>query len=1308
MVPHQHGRPERDRQLDMTEDEREAAGSDGGEQGLDSEGEDFPDLPYDGQLDQEHEDQIFSPINSIGNLSVGNSAEFFLEQNKVVQTTQENILLEVQSTRNWDHFDDPLENLPVIGFPVNKMTTSTPRVTLNQALFSHLSMEDLTNGPDIDAETIPDTSFTESLEEVKGNNSQIGGEGSFELWPEHGTPRKGSLIPLADELKNEKYALRQQIHLSLPNPNIIVTKVFPNKAVPKNVNQMMNSDSQEQIQKTTNAHHSSSGKPVVTANNLRYGRGQLNHPIPDVSKVEPRIRFPKENSYKPPKGRGSPQKSIAGSMSPLIFKSPAEIVKEVLLSNSDDPSMPNFTTANAKVPEEFKSPKQATMLVSQLQEDYNRLLTKYAEAENTIDRLRLEAKVNLYADPPKPSHSIQTGVVHQGSKFVTLTIPKVQKAEMGHSPEPLLEPFLNSERHPAESPSTVQNPEKGRGERLAQALATSVKEFQYQVDQFESSIQSGRMSPHEQLQRFCKLRQKQEALERGYLKSREEHQHLQQQGTKLGVFDPNRDIEGEIFRLGMRLEDLKDQIDQAMQSQPSPVPPPVPPLSMALSSLTDPMTQPPTPSAQIPVPAAHTPHPQNSWPALERTAGSSKADVSSISGDSEPEESTPHPEVLPIPIRQKHQKVEGQYSTLLEHYDRFRELPEMILPKSEQDDPSELTPRTNEHQKSPSVDESTPAIRPEPVEMKTDPLAFTPDRLRDWPKLVDATTSPWNQSVSSHSREPERVRASKPELGVSSHSSNARKDKNKHSDLQPQNATTHMKTVSPQERILSPETDSGFIGSECSRFTPAVHSPEHLKSRLVPSRFTRQVVSSNSSLRQSSPETPERKYSQSILPPKVTPVARKQRNNMDLSEARYPEPWVENRASELGHDSSVSPSESENDRRGAVHTSMWPRSKWQTKKFPTSVSPRTSPQRMKAQKVSEGTELGPVHQEAIQALQDEVSRIKEKLEESLRWPRPNSGRATLPTSRQAECEFGRRQRSSILSESPEQFQDVLAHAKKPDDQWQPSSLRARHELEISSDSDHSPPAPRMQSPRPTPAETFIQPLGSQRLGTVTFKGPYTGKEYSVLVPGLSTSRGNQHSTACRNCSPVETRRRSSAGVRSLTDEAFASTTQPCPQCRRERQQSFHGSTPADRTNSASAPADRIPGSPLSNSTTSETRPMFIAGSPFPFVSYVPYSPTILYCLPTSSEAAVSSPESRLYLPTSYSLMQINPKLDVGFQQPRRHRSFSLDATGVDTLNLSLGHAIEAACRLKLTSSRMARSLTADLDHCRGLRKSLLY
>lgn len=98
----------------------------------------------------------------------------------------------------------------------------------------------------------------------------------------------------------------------------------------------------------------------------RYGRGQLNFPLPDFSKVEPRVRFPKaeESGYKPPKGRVAPQKSFAAGEAPLVFKSPAEIVREVLLSSTEGPAPPR---PNAKVPEEFKSPQQATELVHQLQ-----------------------------------------------------------------------------------------------------------------------------------------------------------------------------------------------------------------------------------------------------------------------------------------------------------------------------------------------------------------------------------------------------------------------------------------------------------------------------------------------------------------------------------------------------------------------------------------------------------------------------------------------------------------------------------------------------------------------------------------------------------------------------------------------------------------------------------------------------------------------------------------------------------------------------------------------------------------------------
>ncbi|KTF83029.1 hypothetical protein cypCar_00011437 [Cyprinus carpio] len=69
------------------------------------------------------------------------------------------------------------------------------------------------------------------------------------------------------------------------------------------------------------------------------------------------------------------------------------------------------------------------------QEDYNRLLTKYAEAENTIDRLRLEAKVGftdcvgLCSEPPKPSTAILSGVIQEGSKVITLNFPQAQRAE---------------------------------------------------------------------------------------------------------------------------------------------------------------------------------------------------------------------------------------------------------------------------------------------------------------------------------------------------------------------------------------------------------------------------------------------------------------------------------------------------------------------------------------------------------------------------------------------------------------------------------------------------------------------------------------------------------------------------------------------------------------------------------------------------------------------------------------------------------------------------------------------------------------
>lgn len=100
---------------------------------------------------------------------------------------------------------------------------------------------------------------------------------------------------------------------------------------------------------------------------LKYGRGRLNYPLPDFSKVGPRVKFPKDENYRPPKSRNKNRQQ--GPTRPLIFKSPAEIVRDVLMSSGErsltnDPSLAHPIT---RVPQEFQTPEQATELVHQLQ-----------------------------------------------------------------------------------------------------------------------------------------------------------------------------------------------------------------------------------------------------------------------------------------------------------------------------------------------------------------------------------------------------------------------------------------------------------------------------------------------------------------------------------------------------------------------------------------------------------------------------------------------------------------------------------------------------------------------------------------------------------------------------------------------------------------------------------------------------------------------------------------------------------------------------------------------------------------------------
>lgn len=122
------------------------------------------------------------------------------------------------------------------------------------------------------------------------------------------------------------------------------------------------------VKKVVSQHNQGANLPGRSSSDApKYGRGRLNYPLPDFSKVGPRVRFPKDENYRPPKSRG--HKRQQGPTRPLIFKSPAEIVRDVLLSGGETALANDTSLAHplTRVPQEFQTPEQATELVHQLQ-----------------------------------------------------------------------------------------------------------------------------------------------------------------------------------------------------------------------------------------------------------------------------------------------------------------------------------------------------------------------------------------------------------------------------------------------------------------------------------------------------------------------------------------------------------------------------------------------------------------------------------------------------------------------------------------------------------------------------------------------------------------------------------------------------------------------------------------------------------------------------------------------------------------------------------------------------------------------------
>ncbi|XP_024618145.1 AT-hook-containing transcription factor isoform X3 [Neophocaena asiaeorientalis asiaeorientalis] len=1127
----------------------------------------------------------------------------------------------------------------------------------------------------------------------------------------------------------------KRTHISpKPLPSQFTGSISPLKSPPRPARQ----DRPPPRPGATLAGHSSSDTP-------KYGRGRLNYPLPDFSKVGPRVKFPKDETYRPPKARNH-SRLPEGPARPLIFKSPAEIVRE-LLSNSgevcpgEDPPPTHPTT---RLPQEFQTPEQATKLVHQLQEDYHKLLTKYAEAENTIDQLRLGAKVNLYLDPPQPSHSIHKGTMPQGTKVLSFTIPQPHSVERWPGPAKGLQtseasgwPSAEGDLNPSSPPSTPalgwlpDDPGIAKNQpsaEQAQELTSRASQFLAKVESFVELLQAGQLTPQDQLKVFQQLKAVHAALEEEYLKACRE-QHLAQQlagstGTP-GRFDPGRELEAEIFQLGIRLDELKDHIDQnqqepepagsdlALDSSPAVPSPPQP------TGLPPPLEQAPTPAIQTLCPeldainaGLHPLHVN-----LDLSATSNEVEDRLLG--------------LPTPLGHKELRVEHDFHSLLERYLSVKSLPEALRLEEEGEGqghtlevegpasapgkaaatrlPTRQPPAQAERSHGGPVEETVEQM----ASVKPADFHASVGRDRHLQGLDKAEAAP-----SGPSRPPPPQGTKSAESHQSSLTSLEGSGISERLPLKSlcQAGGPHLE----EPWMASPETDSGFVGSETSRVSPLTQTPEHRFSQIstrgtLAQSFTPSVPRDATSHRQTRGLPVPRRASEPIiprnraqrLPPGQDSPLGQRAPSFCLERALVAEMVVpgsefkgrKQLSEQLPHGATISP--------------------------PPTLAPAAAvPPHGPAETTSTFLLTRTGRDQAIRELQEEVSRLRLRLEDSLhqhlqgspKRPASNFDHPARARDQPADSSatwgshYGSRSTERLSGEPGGAEQAVPAGRRQAR-----SSLVPREVPRLSLSSESEPASSRLFSERGKTTEDSPQAARNRRRGVgstgrperVTFRGQYTGQEYHVLTP-KTVPRGSGP-VSCPHCRPARTEDPGDAGTKDPLGPSHTET-QRCPLCGR-----VGSSSKAEGPDSASSAPEMATTRRNASSTSSpKQRSKRTGSSPGPppalwYLAAAPSAPAPPAFAYVSSVPLVPYPSATVYYapaaPTSARAAAEWPPAVSSRPAGRPRHSIQLD---LEELNKALSRAVQAAESVRSTTKLMSRSLSADLRQARGLRGSCLF
>ncbi|XP_039513463.1 uncharacterized protein LOC120468901 isoform X3 [Pimephales promelas] len=438
---------------------------------------------------------------------------------------------------------------PLLATPIQ------PANHITDFLLRHFSQEELLNSSRIiEAETLPEMSLMDSIDETVLSRASRA--------PQVGIGEREKIHDVMEEPDPSTSGSQGLVEINIPDesssskkPGTTCMIDDDDKECPKQ-NSSANSPD---LSKADAQNPKCSFSRTRSYNELKYGQGKVHYPLPDFSKVAPKVKIPKGNGSVKPVNQ-SPAMTRAQSSPGILGKSSssckatADIISRVL-EDSMPPEKHNVFTDKE--------------VAHQLQAEYDRLLAKYTGAENLIGQ-------QIHASS-EPSVSIDWNDATSNNDKTKLTANIPQAPAAGPSEKEFLHnsvPVLTESESPTD------------GERLTSELRDIIRSFTQKVDEFKRCVTTMSMNVEEQQMLLKSMMEAQDQLERNYLTKREEHRALEMQNYRglarnTGDFDPDREVEGQIFRIGMHLEDIKEQIDRNVchvynppSSSSTPSPPP--------------------------------------------------------------------------------------------------------------------------------------------------------------------------------------------------------------------------------------------------------------------------------------------------------------------------------------------------------------------------------------------------------------------------------------------------------------------------------------------------------------------------------------------------------------------------------------------------------------------------------------------------------------------------------------------------------------------------------------------------------------